>query len=176
MDGRFIPPPPSSPLHQGSEMARFGFCAAPSLTWEGVGKGGGGWGFAVPFIMSKIAIFKKDNFILCKIVSFESKTNYQHWSTRTNSAVWQVPYACAQPNHPGSGSHGQLFPPYCGYPVGSHACSSSCFFFFCRFIFVQKLAIFEAYLMNPLRFSKVWISHFTSQVRPVIFRRKKKKT
>ena len=35
-----------------------------------------------------------------------------HSSTRTNSAVWPVPYACAQPYHPGSGSHGQLFRPY----------------------------------------------------------------
>ena len=25
--------------------------------------------------------------------------------------VWPVPYACAQPYHPGSGSHGQLFRP-----------------------------------------------------------------
>ena len=24
----------------------------------------------------------------------------------------QVPYACAQPYHPGSGSHGQLFRPH----------------------------------------------------------------
>ena len=47
-----------------------------------------------------------------RLLSFESKTNYQHWSTRTNSAVWQVPHACAQPNHPGSGSHRQLFLPY----------------------------------------------------------------
>jgi len=29
--------------------------------------------------------------------------------TQHNSAVWPVPYACAQPYHPGSGSHGQLF-------------------------------------------------------------------
>ena len=29
----------------------------------------------------------------------------------TNSAVWPVPYACAQPYHLGSGSHGQLFRP-----------------------------------------------------------------
>ena len=130
--------PPPSPLNQGSEMSRFGFCAASSLTWEG------GGGLLFHFIMSKISIFKK-KIILSKIESFESKTN--------NSAIWQVPYACAQPNHPGSGSHGQLFLPYWGYPVGSHACSSSCFF--CRFIFVQNLAIFEAYLMNPLRFSKV---------------------
>ena len=26
--------------------------------------------------------------------------------TQHNSAVWPVPYACAQPYHPGSGSHG----------------------------------------------------------------------
>ena len=26
-------------------------------------------------------------------------------------SVWPVPYACAQPYHPGSGSHGQLFQP-----------------------------------------------------------------
>ena len=26
----------------------------------------------------------------------------------TNSAVWPVPYACTQPYHPGSGSHGQV--------------------------------------------------------------------
>ena len=35
-----------------------------------------------------------------------------HSSTRTNSAVWPVPYACAQSYHPGSGSHQQLFRPY----------------------------------------------------------------
>ena len=29
----------------------------------------------------------------------------------TNSTVWPVPYACAQPYHLGSGSHGQLFRP-----------------------------------------------------------------
>ena len=29
---------------------------------------------------------------------------FQHWRTPTNSAVWPVPYACAQPHHPGSGS------------------------------------------------------------------------
>ena len=126
MDGRFIPPPPP---HYIKDRKWRGLAFARLHPWLGRGwGGGGGWGFGVPFIMSNIAIFKKENFILCKIVSFESKTNYQHWSTRTNSAVWQVPYACAQPNHPGSGSHGQLFLPYCGYPVGSHACSSSCFF------------------------------------------------
>ena len=44
-------PPAHSPLNQGLEMARFGFCAASSLTWEG------GWGLLFHFIMSKIAIF-----------------------------------------------------------------------------------------------------------------------
>ena len=29
---------------------------------------------------------------------------FQHWRTPSNSAVWLVPYACAQPHHPGSGS------------------------------------------------------------------------
>ena len=29
--------------------------------------------------------------------------------TQHSSALWPVPYACAQPYHPGSGSHGQLF-------------------------------------------------------------------
>ena len=115
---------------------------------------GGGLGFAVPFYYVQDCNLLKKN-ILSKIERFESKTNYQHRSTRTNSAVWQVPYACVQPNHPGSGSHGQLFLPYRGYPVGSHACSSSCFFF-CRFIFVRNFAIFEAYLMNPLRFSAIF--------------------
>ena len=37
------------------------------------------------------------------------RTNVQQGAHTTNSAVWQVPYACAQPYHPGSGSHGQLF-------------------------------------------------------------------
>ena len=150
-----LSPPPLLPTTSRIGNGAVWLLRGSILDLGGGGGGGGGWGFAVPFIMSKIAIFKKDNFILCKIVSFESKTNYQHWSTRTNSAVWQVPYACAQPNHPGSGSHGQLFLPYRGYPVGSHACSSSCFFF-CRFIFVRNFAIFEAYLMNPLRFSAIF--------------------
>ena len=30
-----------------------------------------------------------------------------NWITRTNSVSWQVPYVCAQPHQPGSGSHGQ---------------------------------------------------------------------
>ena len=33
---------------------------------------------------------------------------FQHWTTPTNSAVWPVPYACAQPYHPciGASKHG----------------------------------------------------------------------
>ena len=34
------------------------------------------------------------------------------YNSAVNSAVWPVPYACAQPYHPGSDSHGQLFRPY----------------------------------------------------------------
>ena len=33
---------------------------------------------------------------------------------RLTTTVWPVPYACAQPYHPGSGSHGELFRPYWG--------------------------------------------------------------
>ena len=29
----------------------------------------------------------------------------------TNSALWPVPYQCAQPYHPGGGSHGHRFRP-----------------------------------------------------------------
>ena len=48
-------PPPSSHTQtptqiKDGKMARVGFCAASSLIWGG----GGGWGFAVPFIPSKI--------------------------------------------------------------------------------------------------------------------------
>ena len=35
--------------------------------------------------------------------------------------AWSVPHACAQPYHPGNGSHGQLFRPY----WGSSACQES---------------------------------------------------
>ena len=47
----------SQPDSPDGKMARFGFCAAPSLIW-GCGGGGGGWEFAVPFYSvqeSKIA-------------------------------------------------------------------------------------------------------------------------
>ena len=40
---------------------------------------------------------------------FVKRKQFQLLSTRTNSAVWPVPYTCAQPYHPGSGSHRQLF-------------------------------------------------------------------
>ena len=32
--------------------------------------------------------------------------------------AWPVLHACAQPYHPGSGSHGQLFRPYWGSSAG----------------------------------------------------------
>ena len=38
-----------------------------------------------------------------------NKYRCKYWSTRTNSAVWPVPCACAQPYHSGSGTHGQLW-------------------------------------------------------------------
>ena len=48
-----------------------------------------------------------------------TKTGIRQISTEVNAltpqfAVWLVPYACAQPYHPGSGSHGQLFRRYRG--------------------------------------------------------------
>ena len=43
-------------------------------------------------------------------MSIPTDSNEAHLPTpRFNSAVWPVPYAYAQPYHPGSGSHGQLF-------------------------------------------------------------------
>ena len=131
---------------------------------------GGGLGFAVPFYYVQDCNLLKKN-ILSKIESFESKTNYQHRSTRTNSAVWQVPYACAQPNHPGSGSNGQLFLPYRGYPVGSHACSSSCFFFlqihfrpkFCNFrsLSNESPTIFSYFLKFKFHISLPKLGYFS---------------
>ena len=41
-------------------------------------------------------------------------TQSKHRSTRTNSLVEPIPYACALPYHPGSGSHRQLFRPWWG--------------------------------------------------------------
>ena len=148
MDGRFIPPPPSS-LNQGSEMARFGFCAASSLTWEG------GWGFAVPlYYVQDCNLFKKKLFCpRLKVLRAKLIIN--------------------------TGAH-VLTPPYGKYLTHAHnqitltvAAMDSCFsligatlsdlmrvlllvFFFCRFIFVRNFAIFEAYLMNPLRFSAIF--------------------
>ena len=61
------------------------------------------------------AMDKKYLICLRKII-FHSKPSRPsqiiHWSTRTNSAVWPVPYACAQPYHPGSDSYGKLLRPY----------------------------------------------------------------
>ena len=46
-----------------------------------------------------------------RVITIPSKCTEAHVPTAT---VWPVPYACAQPYHPGSGSHGQLFRPYWG--------------------------------------------------------------
>ena len=54
-------------------------------------------------------------FIL-KQPNYELKYRYE--LRGLNSAVWQVPYACAHPHHPGSGSHEQLFRPYWGHQHG----------------------------------------------------------
>ena len=42
----------------------------------------------------------------------ENKTNLKQGAHIHQSTAWPVPHACAQPYHPGSGSHGQLFRPY----------------------------------------------------------------
>ena len=41
-------------------------------------------------------------------------TQRKHWSTRTNSVVWLILYACAQPYHSSIGSHGHLCRPSWG--------------------------------------------------------------
>ena len=46
-----------------------------------------------------------------RVITIPSKCTEAHVQTAT---VWPVPYACAQPYHPGSGSHGELFRPYWG--------------------------------------------------------------
>ena len=46
-----------------------------------------------------------------RIGAFQNLNHLNAMVTQHNSAVWPVPYAYAQPYHPGSGSHGQLFRP-----------------------------------------------------------------
>ena len=46
----FLTPPPPPPNNRNRKMVHFGFCVALFLIW-----GGGGWGFAVSFLMSKVA-------------------------------------------------------------------------------------------------------------------------
>ena len=49
------------------------------------------------------ATFNKN--LLC-LMQWQGKINHlSAMVTRHNSAVWPAPYACAQPYHPGSGSH-----------------------------------------------------------------------
>ena len=43
-----------------------------------------------------------------------SKTKSQQGGHIHQPTAWPVPHACAQPYHPGSGSHGQQFRPYWG--------------------------------------------------------------
>ena len=46
---------------------------------------------------------------------FVRGVNISDFSTEvhtTNFAVWPLPFTCAQPFHPGNGSHGQLFRPH----------------------------------------------------------------
>lgn len=45
-----LPNTPPPPNNRNRKMVHFGFCVALFLIW-----GGGGWGFAVPFLMSKVA-------------------------------------------------------------------------------------------------------------------------
>ena len=42
------------------------------------------------------------------------KTDVRQGAHIRQLTAWPVPHACAQPYHPGSGSHGQLFRPYWG--------------------------------------------------------------
>ena len=45
------------------------------------------------------------------VSKFKMKHEESKWDTQTPTPRSAVPYACAQPYHPGSGSHGQLFRP-----------------------------------------------------------------
>ena len=55
-----------------------------------------------------------------KKIERKSFLGYYHMTDLTQGAhihqpmAWPVPHACAQPYHPGSGSHGQLFRLYWG--------------------------------------------------------------
>ena len=42
----------------------------------------------------------------------QGKTNFKQGAHTHQPTVWPVPHAYAQPYHPDSGSHGQLFRPY----------------------------------------------------------------
>ena len=57
---------------------------------------------------SPVAHFRKDRVTAWDRVAAGNADSTHYY---TNSAAWQLPYACAQPNHPGSGNHGQLFRP-----------------------------------------------------------------
>ena len=46
------------------------------------------------------------------------KTNLKQGAHTQQPTAWSVPHVCAQPYHPGSGSHGQLFRPYWAHQHG----------------------------------------------------------
>ena len=68
-------------------------------------------GFKKPTYREKVTMSLD---IKCYIQGQRKWYQIMHWSTRTNSSVWPIPYACVQPYHSGSGSHRQLFCPYWG--------------------------------------------------------------
>ena len=51
-------------------------------------------------------------FILRHFVGGVNISDFSPEVHTTNSAVWPVPFTCAQPFHPGNGSQGQLFRPH----------------------------------------------------------------
>ena len=53
INGKFVSP---SPQIKDRKMARFGFCAASSLSGGGGGGGGGVWGLLFHSILSKIVV------------------------------------------------------------------------------------------------------------------------
>ena len=52
--------------------------------------------------------------LLFPLEAHGSKINLKQGAHIHQPTAWPVPHACAQPYHPGSGSHGQLFRPYWG--------------------------------------------------------------
>ena len=53
--------------------------------------------------------------------TYHNKTSLKQWAYIHQPKAWPVPHAYAQPYHPGSGNHGQLFHPYWGSSAW-HSC------------------------------------------------------